>query len=196
MLQAGQLGVAGCRHGAIPRHEEEIDAEASNDGTAGQMLALLWHLHDFKLLAAMCKFLLCVHMMVHTRMPSMLSSTICIKMQQGMHSNTEPAALPTCQQSKISLCSIQKARHACHADCMPLRTGRRPDEMLIQLLADIAVLAASCTIIMAVSSAISPLIVAVLAAAGATERICSSACLVHSHSTLLSHCLNSEPMTS
>lgn len=44
MLKAGQLGVAGCRHGPRPRDEEEIDAEAADHCTAGQVLVLLRNL--------------------------------------------------------------------------------------------------------------------------------------------------------
>ena len=37
VLQAGQLGLVSRRHGARPRHKEQVDAEATDDCTAGQI---------------------------------------------------------------------------------------------------------------------------------------------------------------
>lgn len=64
MLEAGQLGVAGCRHGALAWHKEKVDAEASDDGTTRQMLSLLWHLYIHVLLAKVWTMPSCFHMTV------------------------------------------------------------------------------------------------------------------------------------
>ena len=44
MLQAGQLRVAGLGHGSSLRYDEEVEAEATDYRTAGQMLLLLRNL--------------------------------------------------------------------------------------------------------------------------------------------------------